>query len=593
MAVKKNHLFSQSIRVNGEEMGHGEIKDWEPFVDFSDAISIWNDEKIKRASLDCYVANAARSLLMKEAGEISVVQITDEGTAFASQYLMPSGKTCIAYATSSGVLQVSVRESTGKLTPVPTLGSAKVSFDQSGMMAALLLAQAKANDSLRSVWEECVTKYQETKTLPKMQIYKLCDMMEYGFKRGFLAVGMTAGNITQVSRDSLEAGGMSGELLCGPVPHILFGSDEDDSSLPKGKKPIAFKKLYEMKELKEYRKSLKWTEEEKKLIPSFPDDFPVGTEVQKIIRRFLATRNQKRPIVQIRWVGISAAGKSTGCELVAALTGTPLLRETCWSTMDTQDMLSKFVPKTDDDPDDAAANLPSEEDMEFDPEWAFFEMTHVWKEDATTDLCKKMADKLRECGVTASGDGPRFKLVSSNYITGLEKGYIVEIQELSRIRDQGVPVGLNEYDRGGARIPKADGTFTVRNPRALTIFTDNTGYATCHDLDPAVLRRMAFVLTTKEISKADALARIKYNTGCDNDEQLETMYIKWHTIQKFCQKNGIDSGVCTINELEEWVRLVMVDGEEEMDEDLFEAVIAKATSDEEEQNEILTAVSLR
>ena len=70
----------------------------------------------------------------------------------------------------------------------------------------------------------------------------------------------------------------------------------------------------------------------------------------------------------------------------------------------------------------------------------------------------------------------RYKFVESNYVKALEHGYIVEVQEISRIRDAGVLVGLNEYDRAGAMIPLVDGRFVRRHPDAMVVYTDIMGF---------------------------------------------------------------------------------------------------------------------
>lgn len=47
-------------------------------------------------------------------------------------------------------------------------------------------------------------------------------------------------------------------------------------------------------------------------------------ETLKIARRFVNSRNNKRPMNNFLWRGITSYGKSTGVEMVAALLHTPL-----------------------------------------------------------------------------------------------------------------------------------------------------------------------------------------------------------------------------------------------------------------------------
>ena len=78
-------------------------------------------------------------------------------------------------------------------------------------------------------------------------------------------------------------------------------------------------------------------------------------------------------------------------------------------------------------------------------------LTGIEDDNATCDMCLKA---YADAAVARDGNGSaRFKHVESNFVKALTRGYIVEIQEISRIKDAGVLVGLNEYDRPGAIIP--------------------------------------------------------------------------------------------------------------------------------------------
>ena len=260
-------------------------------------------------------------------------------------------------------------------------------------------------------------------------------------------------------------------------------------------------------------------------------------------RRYVGSRAAKRPMVNFMWRGVTAYGKSTGVEILACILHMPLLRVTCHSNMETQDFLSDFVPNTD-----------------------------------TTGAEK------------GSGEVPRFKHVESNYVKALEHGYIVEVQEISRIKDSGVLVGLNEYDRAGAIIPLVDGSHARRHANALVIYTDNVGYNSCRPIDPSVIRRMAFIIDSYDLPKEKALARLELNTDVHNQQILEKCYNVWEKIREFCYDKGITNGSISQSELEMWVMAVKIDDYSNYRQNCIECVISKATNDMEEQEEILSSV---
>ena len=184
-------------------------------------------------------------------------------------------------------------------------------------------------------------------------------------------------------------------------------------------------------------------------------------------------------------------------------------------------------------------------------------LTGIEDDNATCDMCLKA---YADAAVARAGNGSaRFKHVESNFVKALTRGYIVEIQEISRIKDAGVLVGLNEYDRPGAIIPLVDGSFKRRHPDAMVVYTDNVGYASCRAIDPSVLRRMSIIIDSYDMPRADVIARVLYNTDFPDSSMLDQMYDVWSAIQEYCQEHDISDGTVSVTELEMWALAVKVD----------------------------------
>ena len=399
------------------------------------------------------------------------------------------------------------------------------------------------------------------------------DANEYIFVRQF-----PGNNITPISDrifDNLKTRG-SGVIIIDGNPQILSKGVVDNKASAK-----SFGVL--KKEFEDYTSTLHWTDQEKLLIPSFPDDFPVPKETLRMARRFVQTQNDVRPMVQFMWRGPTSYGKSTGVECLAALLETPLLRMTCNTETTTQDFLADFVPDTTGR---SANNLPTFDDIEVDPVSAYEVLTGEYDENVTPQQC------LEAYALVANkSDKPVFKFVESNYIKGLERGYIVEIQEASRIRNPGVLVGLNEFDRPGSVIPLINGEYRTRHKNAMVIYTDNIGYASCRPIDPSVLRRTALIIDSDELTQEELYARVKFNTKCKDERLIDAAYNIYSEVVDFCRKNDMmDEGSASPTEFEMMVRCLMLDGLENLSDVARECLVNKATSDPDAQSKIMQLI---
>lgn len=387
------------------------------------------------------------------------------------------------------------------------------------------------------------------------------------------------GNIDMLSKRTISSGSLNGDVIYG-TPDILVGNSK------KNKKAKKLTVESAKKEFASFINSHNWSDEERMLIPQFPDDFPIPPEVAKMAKRYIASKSDKRPMVNFMWRGITSYGKSTGVEVMACILDMPLLRMTCHTDMVTQDFLSDFVPDTS-----AAANtdnLPDFETIQFDPEMAYEMLTGTRDENATEDMCLKA---YGEAVAKRNSSSPHFVHVMSNYVKALTKGYIVEVQEVSRIKDAGVLVGLNEYDRPNSVIPLLDGSYARRDENAICIFTDNVGYNSCRPVDPSVLRRMSFIIDSYELPKEMVIDRIKYNTGFDDDEIIEDCYNLWNDFSQYCQEHDITQGAVSVTELEMLVMTIKYDGISNILENITDTLVSKATSDYEERQELLDFIN--
>ncbi|SDB32164.1 AAA family ATPase [Eubacterium oxidoreducens] len=478
------------------------------------------------AGLDPIVVKAVQAYFSKDESTICLVKISD--TSYAVETILSEG-ILLATISANGRIRGSLRTDDGSYKAIPNLEN-DTSFDTTAFIVGFLPILREKFPEVNEILENLETSSNHLEPFAAKDLYKLSDSLEHIFTDRRFDTDEKGGNIALLEENTIEHGGLCYNKVLAGCPTILAEShavnEDDNLTVAEARKEFAA-----------FSSEFHWEEDELAFIPVFEDDFVVPNETLKIARRYVLSAGEKRPMVNFMWRGVTAYGKSTGVEVLACILNMPLLRVTCNSNMETQDFLSDFVPNTD-----------------------------------------------------TAGDAPRFKHIESNFVKALTKGYIVEVQEISRIKDSGVLVGLNEYDKAGSIIPLVDGSYLRRHPKAMVVYTDNVGYNSCRPIDPSVIRRMSFIIDSYDLPKEKALARLELNTNVHNHGILEKCYNVWLKIRDYCYTKGITDGSISLSELEMWVLSVKLDGYRNFRQNCIECVIAKATNDLEEQDEIITGV---
>lgn len=477
--------------------------------------------------LNAYAAKAVLSFIKKDEGDVALVDVG--GQTYAAEMPLGDGNTLVATTNrpdpqgntirlQAAIVGPMVGNSPARSVIPVTAIERRTQLNLAPIFACLIPYAISTWGGISDEMSVLETAYATDKTIPPDSFCAVADTLSVMLDQGLFQISVPGGNIDMLSQTRLMSGALAGEVMCGK-PDILTSNGMASSTHKRASTFADAKKMFAG-----YAKNHSWTAAERALIPQFPDDYPVPPEAVEIARKFVKTRGTKRPMNNFMWRGITSYGKSTGVELMAAFLDIPLLRMTCNSTMETQNFLSDIIPDT------SIANvseMPQFEEISADPASAYYKLTGIEDENATCQMA------LEAYGKAAASQNAvaRYKFVESNYVKALEHGYIVEVQEISRIKDSGVLVGLNEFDRAGAMIPLVDGRFVRRHPDAMVVYTDNVGYASCRAVDPSVIRRAAFVIDSYELSKGTLLSRVKYNTGFSDNVLLDKMYTVWEATQ--------------------------------------------------------------
>ena len=552
-------------------------------------MSIHNKAKSK-ATIHRYATQALLEYADENNCQIGVVRIANG--SYASQWLRPDGTSIIAQATSNGVLYASIRDPlTGRMTAIPSLGSSSTEFDDTSILMLYLFIEADINATAGNTantitWDllsQARAEYAASGEVSEGIVRLVSDDLYFAISYGAIPVNIRGGaNISLLTDRRLSSGEFStGTVVCGN-PDLLIVNQGTQSAGNSGPSTVKEAKALAAN----YTAGLHWTAEEEAMIPQFADDVEVPPEVMTILKRFLASREWSTPLNNPCWRGITAYGKSTGVKILACILHTPLLWMTCATTTEVEDFLSKHVPNTDSSAVAAHGELPNFDDIANDPEYAYEQITGEHKDNVTSE------DALKAYGeaVAASNGANKnpFKIVESDFVRALVNGYIVEVQEFSRIRDSGTLVGLNNFCEPDSVIPLVDGRHVKRHKNAMTVWTDNVGYQSCRKVDGSVLRRMSYIIDSYEMPRDRALRRIRKNTGCTDNTFLQRAYDVWEAIGKFCKERDItDEGTCSLIELENWVALTMLDGMDSVVQTCRDAIVSKLSSDPDTQKEIM------
>lgn len=549
-----------------------------------------NLAKAEYAGIHPIMLNAILELAKQSASEIGIVSIGNG--AYAAERKLSGDRTLLVrHYTVNGTISAAIVGADGRTTApvsdpmntVPAVGSELEALHECIYATTLCrLKDVYSDITLRfDAIAQDVAIGEDIYSEPYMAYYYLCDSIYFGLLSNTVGLALKGGYVGTLTYDQIRTGTANGTCLYGECPILM----QNVTGTKAQKTVLTIGAVRKIQEFADWANAQVWTAEEEDLIPKFPDDYPVSEEVVKMCKRFVGTHGDRRPMVNFMWRGVTSYGKSTGVEMMASILHTPLLRQTCHSSMETQDFLSNIIP-VDHSAAAPAFEIPSFDEIACDPDSAYAKITGKAEAGHSCDDCiAALANRPQQ------GGGSLFKQVESNFIKALSHGYIVEVQEISRIKDSGVLVGLNEYDRPGAIIPLVDGSYVRRHPNAMVVYTDNVGYASCRPVDPSVLRRMSFIIDSYDMPKEDALRRVVYNTGFKNSGLLDKLYNLWSDVKTYCADQDITEGTVSLTELEMVAQTVMADGYDNIEENFRDCVIAKATSVKEEQDALTNFIS--
>lgn len=339
----------------------------------------------------------------------------------------------------------------------------------------------------------------------------------------------------------------------------------------------------------------KFNAEEKSQIPTIPGWYVIPQEVVKICRHAQATTASSQPMRNFMMRGPAGTGKTEGAKAIAAGLGLPYVHLTCSANTEIYDLIGQMLPDVDGTPTPAVvpSELPTFDDIRFDPASAYEKLTGTYDEEITEDA---VYDKLLEViqwktlnemtpeNEEKKDSHQRFRYVDTPLVQAMRNGWVVEIQEPTVISNPGVLVGLNSLLDRCAAITLPTGEKIQRHPDTVVVITTNNDYAGCKNMNQSVISRMNLVIDMDEPDAETLTRRVMNITGCTDNSMVRKMAETVKDISERCRETMITDGCCGVRELISWVQSYMITN------DAMEAarytVLASVSSDPENRQEI-------
>lgn len=352
------------------------------------------------------------------------------------------------------------------------------------------------------------------------------------------------------------------------------------------------------------------TAKEQTVVPNIPEHIIITKEAQRICKLAHGSTGERAPMRNFLLRGGAGSGKTWTAKQVGAGLGLPEVTLTCHPDMSMDELIGQMLPKTSSSgcenelsvlndmggitPSNVEKllNLPSYDDMEFDPAGAYEKLTGTKKDDATPQECYALhlslvTDKIAQLySCSEEKNYVEYEFVEGVLLQAIKYGWVCEIQEPTVISRPGVLAGLNsilEQD-GGITLP--DGRVIKRHPDAVVILTTNISYEGCRGLNQSVIDRMSEIYDVETPKLSLMVERAMAVTGETDEPLVSRMAQVVCDTAQYCKENCITSGITGMRVLIDWITSNKI--LKNPYEAAMNTLISKASDDEEERVAITT-----
>lgn len=338
-------------------------------------------------------------------------------------------------------------------------------------------------------------------------------------------------------------------------------------------------------------------EEQANVEKNMISDYIVQERDVEICELIQKTTETNVPFRTFTFAGDAGCGKSTTAKAIASFIGQPFVIHTCSVNDEIYDFVGQVMPVNSNgdkaeesdvellekishmeggltsDNVAAAIGLPVYEDIVFDPEMAYEELTGEpaviknknYKAGDETftqgefknhviSLWVKKTEETYQRLINASQKNSsvqKYVYTETDFIRAVKNGWVVEIQEPNVIMSEGVLVGLNGLLQEGI-LTLPTGEVIHRHPDNIIIFTTNIDYNGCRNMNQSVIDRSNALYVMEEPSTEGMTSRAMLLSGNTDFDMVFEMAEIIKDVAETMKKYSIEDGVCGQRSLANW-----------------------------------------
>lgn len=324
------------------------------------------------------------------------------------------------------------------------------------------------------------------------------------------------------------------------------------------------------------------TDIEKELVWQKPLSHKVSDEELRICKEVKRNWNRgEMKIANILLEGDAGSGKTQLAKALSADFGLPYTKVTCFADMDKTDVIGAILPVIANERLEKME--PSEQNIlkalyESDGFQSTTERLMTVLGATQEQAALKMKQLLKRLEQNTDDDVVEYRFYPSEIVRAYQKGYLLEIQEPTVIRDAAVLMALNsalELD-GSINLPTE---ILRRHPDFIAVITTNRGYGGTRPLNEALRDRVQHTEKMDLPSKEIMIERARAKTGYKDERVLDVLADTIIVLDRTARINAI-KGVAGMRSFFYWADAVA--GGASVKESLYHKVIYKITTDSEE-----------
>lgn len=320
------------------------------------------------------------------------------------------------------------------------------------------------------------------------------------------------------------------------------------------------------------------TEEQKRRIPKLESWYIPPMYLMNTLKVIKCFHNSPNQFQNILFSGRAGSGKSKSAEAIAYALNLPFYAVNCNPNTDEMQLTGGFAPNINKG---EIKDLPTFEEIEFDPATAYKRITGEDNENVSSEEVFRLVNAKKE---EKSND---FIVTTTALIEAAKNGGVVELQEISLIKDSGMLGMLNslmDNENPFLTVPTT-GEVIPRHKNCVIVATTNINYAGCRPLNAAVKDRFKVHYLVENPTEEEIFARTKAKTNFKETSILKKMVKAFCEISSY-REDSQEEDSATLRSLYNWVYFYMaMEGECSVYEAAQPTLVNKLSSDIEERIE--------